>query len=73
MEAIAETTASKATRLAVNRGITLTTPVIGRITAGHTVVKNDKALPVKDDHFTLTTLFQDKRTRVWEEHPLKRP
>lgn len=72
MEAIAEKTTSKATRLAVNRGITLTTPVIGRITAGHTVVKNDKALPVKDDHFTLTTLFQDKRTRVWEEHPLQK-
>lgn len=72
MEVITETTTSKATRLAVNRGITLTTPVIGRITAGHTVVKNDKALPVKDDHFTLTTLFQDKKTRAWEEHPLQK-
>ena len=57
---------------AVNKGITLMTPVIGRITAGHTVFKNDKALPVKDDHFSLTTLVQDKKTRQWETHPLQK-
>ncbi len=60
------------TALAVNKGITLTPPVIGRITMGHTVVKGEgKALPVKDDHFSLTTLFQDKKTRAWETHPLQ--
>lgn len=63
---------SQGTRLAVNKGITLTIPIIGRITAGHTVLKGDKALPVKDDHFTLTTLYQDRKTRVWEEHSLQK-
>ena len=61
------------TPLALNKGVTLTPPVIGRITMGHTVVKGEgKALPVKDDHFSLTTLFQDKKTRVWETHPLQK-
>jgi hypothetical protein len=46
-------------------------PVIGRITAGHTVVKGDKVYPVKDDHFTLTTLLQNDDTRVWQKHPLQ--
>lgn len=59
------------TLLAVNKGITLTPPVIGRIAAGHTVVRGDRALPVKDDHFTLTSLVQDRHTRIWEEHPLQ--
>ena len=60
------------TALAINKGITLTPPVIGRITMGHTVVKGEgKSLPVKDDHFSLTTLFQDKKTRAWETHPLQ--
>ena len=60
------------TALAVNKGITLTPPVIGRITMGHTVVKGEgKALPVKDDHFSLTTLVQDKKTRAWETHPIQ--
>ena len=60
------------TTLTINKGITLTPPVIGRITMGHTVVKSEgKALPVKDDHFSLTTLFQDKKTRAWETHPLQ--
>ena len=63
---------TSAQKLNINKGISLTTPVIGRITAGHTVVKGEKALPIKDDHFTLTTLFQDKKTRVWEEHPLQK-
>ncbi len=58
--------------LSINKGITLTPPVIGRITMGHTIVRADgKSLPVKDDFFSLTTLFQDKRTRVWEKHPLQ--
>ena len=60
------------TALAINKGITLTPPVIGRITMGHTVVKGEgKSLPVKDDHFSLTTLVQDKKTRAWETHPIQ--
>ncbi len=54
------------------RGVTLTPPVIGRITMGHTVVRGDKTLPVKDDHFSLTTLIQNKSDRSWEEHPLQK-
>ena len=54
------------------RGVTLTPPVIGRITMGHTVIRGDKALPVKDDHFSLTTLVQNKSDRTWEEHPLQK-
>jgi len=54
------------------KGVTLTPPVIGRITMGHTVVKADsKTLPVKDDHFSLTTLVQEKRDRSWGKHPLE--
>ena len=66
-------TSPVAPRLSINKGITLTPPVVGRITMGHTVVKGEgKALPVKDDHFSLTTLVQDKKTRAWEEHPLQK-
>lgn len=53
------------------KGVTLTPPTIGRITMGHTVLKGDKALPVKDDHFSITTLVQNKRDRSWEIHPLQ--
>lgn len=54
------------------KGMTLTPPVIGRITMGHTVVKADsKTLPVKDDYFSLTTLVQEKRDRSWAKHPLE--
>lgn len=61
-----------ATRADVIRGITLAPPVIGRIAAGHTVIRNDRALPVRDDHFTLTTLVQDKNSRAFVEHPLQK-
>lgn len=62
-----------APKLNINKGITLTQPVIGRITMGHTVVRAEgKTLPVKDDHFSLTTLIQDKTTRAWGEHPLQK-
>ena len=58
--------------LSINKGITLTPPVIGRITMGHTIVRDDgRGLPVKDDFFSLTTLVQNKKTRVWETHPLQ--
>ena len=59
--------------LTINKGITLTPPVIGRITMGHTVVKGEgKTLPVKDDHFSLTTLVQNKTTREWGVHDLQK-
>lgn len=62
-----------APKLNINKGITLTQPVIGRITMGHTVIRGEgKALPVKDDHFSLTTLVQDGATRAWTEHPLQK-
>lgn len=62
--------APSAPKLNINKGITLTQPVIGRITMGHTVIRGEgKALPVKDDHFSLTTLVQDGATRAWTEHP----
>ena len=57
------------------KGVTLTPPVIGRITMGHTVVSKrngeSKAMPVKDDQFGLTTLVQNKTDRSWERHPLE--
>ena len=72
MEATVATT-PVAPKLNVNKGITLTQPVIGRITMGHTVIRGEgKALPVKDDHFSLTTLVQDGATRAWTEHPLQK-
>ena len=59
-------------KLAINKGVTLTQPLVGRIMMGHTIVRGQgKTLPVKDDHFTLTTLVQDKQTRAWTPHPLQ--
>lgn len=56
------------------KGITLTPPVIGRITLGHTEMRgigdSAKARPVKDDHFHITTLVQNKTDRSWGVHPL---
>jgi hypothetical protein len=65
-------TSSTAPIMKITKGSILTPPVIGRITAGHTELRNGKALPVKDDHFTLTSLVQDKDSRVWEAHPLQK-
>lgn len=54
--------------LSVIRGITITPPLIGRITMGHTEVRgtgdDSKGVPKKDDHFTVTTLCQ-KSDRSW--------
>ena len=36
------------------KGLAITPPVIGRISIGRLVCKNDKWLPEKDDSFTLT-------------------
>ena len=50
------------------KGLVITPPVIGRITIGKLVCKNDKWLPEKDDSFTLTT--QVKARGDWLLHPL---
>lgn len=59
--------------LSVVKGMTITPPVIGRISMGHTELRGkpgeEKALPVKDDHFTITTLLQQENRR-WEKHPI---
>lgn len=59
--------------LQIVKGITLTPPVIGRIMMGHVEIKQAggklRALPSKDDHFTITTLVQGDN-RIWERHPL---
>ena len=70
-----ETKAISSTRqINIVRGVALSPPVIGRIGMGHTVLRKSgsdvKAIPVRDDHFTITTLVQEKATREWERHPL---
>ena len=50
------------------KGLAITPPVIGRISIGRLVCKNDKWLPEKDDSFTLTT--QVKNKGEWLLHPL---
>ena len=42
------------------KGLAITPPVIGRISIGRLVCKNDKWLPEKDDSFTLTTQVKTK-------------
>lgn len=50
------------------KGLTLTPPIIGRISIGKVVEKNGKRLPEKDDEFTLTSQVQNKDG--WVPHPL---
>ena len=50
------------------KGLSLTPPVLGRISIGKVVEKNGKRLPEKDDEFTLTTQIQSKGQ--WLKHPL---
>ena len=50
------------------KGLSLTPPVIGRISIGRVVEKNGKRLPEKDDEFTLTSQIQHKDG--WITHPL---
>ena len=61
--------------LNVVKGVTIAPPVIGRITMGHSKVSQKdggtRALPVRDDHFGITTLVQNKTDRVWESHPIE--
>lgn len=48
--------------------LAITPPVLGRISIGHIVEKNDKRLPVKDDQFTITSQLQLQGE--WLLHPL---
>jgi hypothetical protein len=50
------------------KGLAITPPVIGRISIGRVVARNDKRIPVKDDQFTVTTQIQTKEG--WVPHPL---
>lgn len=50
------------------RGLTITPPVLGRISIGKVVEKNGKRLPEKDDQFTLTSQVQSRDG--WLLHPL---
>ncbi|MBR9856371.1 MAG: hypothetical protein GYB38_01545 [Gammaproteobacteria bacterium] len=50
------------------KGLAITPPIIGRISIGKLVNKNDKWLPEKDDSFTLTTQIQNRNG--WMLHPL---
>jgi len=53
------------------KGLAITPPVIGRISIGKLVNRNDKWLPEKDDSFTLTTQVQNREG--WLLHPLHQP
>lgn len=50
------------------KGLSITPPVVGRITIGRVVEKNGKRLPEKDDQFTITTQVQTRDG--WMLHPL---
>ncbi|MGY4727141.1 recombination directionality factor [Burkholderia pyrrocinia] len=50
------------------KGLSITPPVVGRISIGRVVEKNGKRLPEKDDQFTLTT--QTQQRGEWMLHPL---
>lgn len=49
------------------KGLSITPPVIGRISIGRVVEKNGKRLPEKDDQFTITTQIQEREG--WRAHP----
>ena len=50
------------------KGLTITPPVLGRISIGRVIVKDGKRLPAKDDQFTITSQVQNKDG--WINHPL---
>lgn len=50
------------------KGLTLTPPVLGRISIGRVVERNGKRLPEKDDQFTITSQVQGREG--WLPHPL---
>lgn len=49
------------------KGLSITPPVLGRISIGKVVEKNGKRLPEKDDQFTITSQVQLKEG--WLAHP----
>ena len=53
------------------KGLAITPPVIGRISIGKLIQKDNKWLPEKDDSFTLTTQVQNREG--WLLHPLHQP
>ena len=50
------------------KGLSITPPIVGRISIGRIVEKNGKRIPEKDDQFTLTTQVQQRGE--WLMHPL---
>lgn len=50
------------------KGLSITPPVLGRISIGRIVERNGKRLPEKDDQFTITSQVQTKEG--WVPHPL---
>lgn len=50
------------------KGLSITPPILGRISIGKIVEKNGKRLPEKDDQFTITSQIQNKDG--WVRHPL---
>ena len=50
------------------KGLAITPPVLGRISIGRVVERNDKRIPVKDDQFTITTQVRGKDG--WLSHPV---
>ena len=50
------------------KGLAITPPVLGRISIGRVVERNDKRIPVKDDQFTITT--QVRGIDGWLAHPV---
>jgi len=50
------------------KGLSITPPVLGRISIGRVVERNGKRLPDKDDQFTITTQIQTREG--WMLHPL---
>ena len=50
------------------KGLTITPPVLGRISIGKAIEKNGKRVPQKDDQFTITSQIQGKDG--WVNHPI---
>jgi len=50
------------------KGLTITPPVLGRISIGRVIQKDGKRLSAKDDQFTITSQVQNKDG--WINHPL---
>jgi hypothetical protein len=49
------------------KGLSITPPILGRISIGKVVERNGKRLPEKDDQFTITTQVQSRDG--WVPHP----